>query len=101
VFAHGYRIDTPPLKRTNEPEHIQTPTQKIAGIEGAYFEEEEEDSRTLSKDFSRDDHAAGFIFTFTPEYFFQRQKGYSSSYKYFLTASLSESPDSEFRVLRL
>lgn len=101
VFAHGYRPDAP-VKKIDGAEHIQVPTSlKVIGIDGVYYEqEEEEDSRVTLKYFQRNQYA-GFIFTCLPGYFFQWQKNHSSSSQHFLTVSFFESPDSEFRVLRL
>jgi len=101
VFAHWHKTTSSAATRLNGLEHIQTPANEITGVDGIYFEEVEEYWRTYSKECARNNFYSDFLFACLPDYFFQHQKEFSSSSRYFLTESFSESPDSEFRVLRL
>ncbi len=100
VFAHWHTTNPSTAARLSGLEHVQTPAYEITGVDGIYFEEVEEDWRTYSRECARNFYP-DFLFAWLPDYFFHYQNAFSSSSKYFLTISLSESPDSEFRVLRL
>lgn len=102
VFAHLFRPDFPHSHTTQLTGlvHIQTPV-RASEKEDILMEEEEENRRISSKEYSKDNVWTSFFYATLPGYFFECLTGKASFYRYFSRVSFLGPTSSGFSVLRL